>query len=162
MADVASRRIPEIEDSAAKLDIFEPTLPPNFKFLTYFAARFPLPQPCCWQIATPMPEMLSNVISTLRGKRLQLQRWTQLPELQVGNPGKSMHTSVNLTHSFEMCPSRSNNNPCWPLPPGFELDATGMVGKLDSRASKKPSVTWHKPKFWQDSPTPEDDMARKS
>jgi hypothetical protein len=162
MADVASRRIPEIEEIGAQPDIFKPNLPPNFKFLTYFAARFPLPQPCCWQIATPMPEMLSNVISTLRGKRLLLQRWTQLPELQVGNLGKSMHTSVNLTHSSEMCPSLSNNNPCWPLPPGFELDPTGMVGKLDSRVSRKPSVMWHKPKFWQDSPTLGDDMVQRS
>jgi hypothetical protein len=161
MADVASRRITEIEDTEAHR-MFDTHLPPNLQFLTYFAARFPLPQPSCWQIATPMPEMLSNVISTLRGKRLQLQRWTLPPELQIGSPGYSMLISAKSTPSSETSHFQSSNNPSWPLPPGFELDPTGMVGKLDSKASKKPSVTWHKPKFWQDSPTLEDDMVQRS
>ena len=161
MADVASRRITEIEDTEATR-MFDTNLPPNLNFLTYFAARFPLPQPSCWQIATPMPKMLSNVISTLRGQRLQLQRWTLPPELQIGSPGKSMLAYAESTHSSETSRFQSSNNLSWPLPPGFELDPTGMVGKLDSKASKKPSVTWHKPKFWQDSPTLEDDMVQRS
>jgi hypothetical protein len=162
LADVASRRISEIEDPSAIPGPFDPAMHPNQNFLTYFAARFPLPQPSFWQIVTPMPELLSNVISTLRGKRLQMQRWTLLPDSPVGDGGKHMHACANSTHTFVASRSPSNNNLCWPLPPGFELDPSGMVGKLDTKVSKKPCVTWHKPKFWQDSPTLDDDTARKS
>jgi hypothetical protein len=162
LADVASRRINEIDSSSASSGLFNPHLPPNVTFLTYFAARFPLPQPSYWQIVTPNPELLSNVISTLRGQRLQMQRWTLPPDLQAGISGSHMQVCANSTRSSGMSPSQCNSNPCWPLPPGFALDPSGREGKLDIRASKKPCVTWHKPKFWQDSPTPADDMVPKS
>jgi hypothetical protein len=162
LADVASRRINEIDSLSPILGPFNPNLLPNVTFLTYFAARFPLPQPSCWQIAIPNPELLSNVISTLRGQRLQMQRWTLLPGLLAGNNGCHMSECASSIRSSEMSPSQSSSNRSWPLPPGFALDHLGKVGKLDSRASKKPCVTWHKPKFWQDSPTPGADMEPKS
>jgi hypothetical protein len=154
LADVASRRINEIDGLNASLGQFNPHLPPNTQFLTYFAARFPLPQPSYWQIVTPNPELLSNVISTLRGQRLQMQRWTLPPGLQAGNNGCNMSACASSIRSSEMSPFLSSSNLSWPLPPGFALDPLGKVGKLDIRASKKPCVTWRKPKFWQDSLTP--------
>eukprot|EP00978_Attheya_sp_CCMP212_P042581 scaffold262318_cov59-Attheya_sp.AAC.1 len=60
LADVAPRRISEIEDPSAIPGPFDPAMHPNQIFLTYFAARFPLPQLSYWQIVTPMPELLSN------------------------------------------------------------------------------------------------------
>jgi hypothetical protein len=42
LADVASRVIPEMQGPVAQLGTFNPALPLNQKFLTYFAARFPL------------------------------------------------------------------------------------------------------------------------
>jgi hypothetical protein len=163
LADVASRAIPakfdwKVENSSCH------NSPPNTCFLTYFAARFPLPQTCSWQIVTPTPELLSNVISTLRGQRLQMQRWILPPERPRGESGANMPTMCAIsTPSSGQSLLSSNNKVSWPLPPGFELDALGMVGKLDTKPSKKPYVTWAKPKFWQDSsPTPEGDMAPKS
>jgi hypothetical protein len=163
LADVASRAIPakldwKVENSSCH------NSPPNTCFLTYFAARFPLPQTCSWQIVTPTPELLSNVISTLRGQRLQMQRWILPPEHPRGESGANMPTTCAIsTPSSGQSLLSSNNKVSWPLPPGFELDALGMVGKLDTKPSKKPYVTWAKPKFWQDSsPTPEGDMAPKS
>jgi hypothetical protein len=162
LADVASRIIPEIQEPVAKLGTFNPALPPNQKFLTYFAARFPLPQPSSWQIATPAPELLSNVILTLRGRRLQMQRWTLLPDLVAGEHGRAMHSCAESILSSEMSTTPSSKKLYWPLPPKFELDPTGMVGKLEHRASKKPCVTWHKPKFWRDTPTLDVDMGPKT
>ena len=162
LADVASRKIPQefdwnIPDSSC------PTLPPNLPFLTYFADRFPLPQNNSWQIVTPMPELLSNVISTLRGQRLKMPRWTLPPAPLHGESGPNMPPKCAMsTLSSEPSRHLSNNNVSWPLPPGFELDPSGRVGKLASRASKKPYVTWDKPKFWQDSPTPADDLEPRS
>jgi hypothetical protein len=48
--------------------------PTNAEFLTFFNDSFPLPQSKCWKVVTPDPVTLSNVISTLRGKRLALQQ----------------------------------------------------------------------------------------
>jgi hypothetical protein len=36
----------------------------------------------------------------------------------------------------------------FPLPPGFELDSTEKVGRLDTSQWRKPCVTWHKPSNW--------------
>jgi hypothetical protein len=38
------------------------------QFLTHFNSKFPLPQNLSWRLAHPMPAMLYNVISTLRGR----------------------------------------------------------------------------------------------
>jgi hypothetical protein len=162
LADVASRKIPAHADWDIK-DSSCPSLPPNVKFLTYFAERFPLPQHASWQIVTPMPELLSNVISTLRGRRLKMQQWTLPPAPLHGESGPNMpRKCAILTPSFDPSRRLSNNNVSWPLPPGFELDLSGRVGRLVSKASKKPYVTWDKPKFWLDSPTLDDDLAQKS
>ena len=138
LADVASRQI---------------SLPSDSQFLTYFSARFPFVH-AAWQQAYPLPTPLSNVISTLRGKRLDLPQWTQSLGLPAGAPGSNTPPPSTLTHGSPIAPESSSNSSFWALPPGLALDALAQNGKLDTKPSKKPSVMWHKPSFWLDAPTP--------
>ena len=139
LADIASRPIPQLDDDAA--------------FLTHFDSVFPL-QNRYWQRASPLPAQLSNVILTLRGQRLTLQRWMARSEPQVGDGGASTVPRVELIHGSGTLPRQPGANYCWALPPALELATSGRVGRLAPRQSKKPSVTWHKPSCWRDTPTP--------
>ena len=139
LADIASRPIPQLDDDAA--------------FLTHFDSVFPL-QNRYWQRASPLPAQLSNVILTLRGQRLTLQRWMAQSEPPVGDGGASTVPRVELIRGSGTWPRPPGVNYCWALPPGLELDTLGRAGRLAPRPSKKPSVTWHKPLCWRDTPTP--------
>lgn len=142
LADIASRPIPAIA-----LD--------DSRFLTHFAALFPLsPKHTSWQRAHPMPDQLSNVILTLRGQRLPLQRWTIPRDTLAGPGGAATVMNAASTRGCTTAPSGFNNNCSWALPPGLELDSSGLVGRLVPRPSKKPSVTWHRPECWLDLTTP--------
>jgi hypothetical protein len=61
LPDIALQAITQLDDDHA--------------FLTHFNTLFPL-QEQSWQRAIPPPALLCNVISTLRGQRLTMQRWT--------------------------------------------------------------------------------------
>ncbi len=74
LADIASRAITHLDDDHA--------------FLTHFDNLFPL-QERFWQRASPPPAQLSNVISTLRGQRLTMQRWTVPLEPPAGVGGSN-------------------------------------------------------------------------
>ncbi|KAI2511562.1 adenylate kinase [Fragilaria crotonensis] len=74
LADIASRAITQLDDDHA--------------FLTHFDNLFPL-QERFWQRASPPPAQLSNVISTLRGQRLTMQRWTVPLEPPAGAGGNN-------------------------------------------------------------------------
>lgn len=151
LADVASRKLPPNAHVSA------PEVPDEH-FLTYFQTRFPLPQNISWQIVHPNTDMLSNVISTLRGKRLKLQRWTTPPAPQAGPGGSATPPKVTQTPTSAASIEPSNSSSSWPLPPGFELDFSGEVGQLDSKPWRKPYVTWHKPKCWLATPTQDEPM----
>ena len=138
LADTASRVIPNCPDAA---------------FLTHFNLLFPLtPKQTSWQRAYPMTVQLSNVILTLRGQRLLLQRRTMPPVLPAGDGGPGTAPSATATLGCPGAPSTFSNNCSWDLPPGFELDTLGRVGRLVSKPSKKPSVTWLRPACWLDLP----------
>ena len=140
LADIASRPIPQLDDDAA--------------FLTHFDSIFPL-QNRFWQRASPLHAQLSNVILTLRGQRLTLQRWMVQSVPQVGAGGASTAPSVELIHGSGMSARPPGANYCWDLPPGLVLDTLGKVGKLEPKPSKKPCVMWHKPSCWKDTLTPD-------
>jgi hypothetical protein len=144
LADIASRPIPQLDDEAA--------------FLTHFDSVFPL-QNRYWQRASPPPAQLSNVILTLRGQRLTLQRWMVQSVPPAGDGGASTAPLVELIHGSGMCPRPPGANYCWALPPGLELDTSGRAGKLAPKPSKKPCVTWHKPSCWKDTPIPDEPPA---
>ena len=139
LADIASRAITQIDD--------------DFAFLTHFDTLFPL-QGRYWQRASPPPELLSNVILTLRGQRLTLQRWMGQSGPPIGAGGPSTAPNVELIHGCATLALRPAASYCWALPPGLELDSLGKAGRLVPNPSKKLCVTWHKPSCWRDTPTP--------
>ena len=139
LADIASRAITHLDDDHA--------------FLTHFDNLFPL-QGRFWQRASPPPAQLSNVISTLRGQRLTLQRWTMQLGPPAGAGGTATAPNVERIHGSGIPPQRPAASYSWDLPPGLELVSLGTVGKLAPRQSKKPCVTWHKPSCWRDTQTP--------
>ena len=144
LADIASRPIPpQLDDDAA--------------FLTHFDCKFPL-QNRYWQRASPGSAQLYNVILTLRGQRLTLQRWTGQSEPPAGAGGASTAPNVELIHGSGTPPRPPGANYSWALPPGLVLDASGKDGKSLTKLSKKPYVTWHKPSCWRDTPTPADPL----
>ena len=140
MADIALRPITHLDDNSA--------------FLTHFDSVFPL-QDRFWQRASPPPVQLSNVISTLRGRRLTLQRWMVQSVPPIGAGGASTAPSVELIHGSGTSHLRPRANYSWALPSELELDTLGKVGKLAPKPSKKPCVTWHKPSCWKDTLTPD-------
>ena len=126
-------------------------------FLTHFTTSYPLPQqrPCWLNVQPPSSGLWSNMISMLRGQRLELRRWTMKCEELGGITGPPMHSrEVALTLGCAPSPSPKNKPTCLPLPPGFELESLGEWSKLDTNLWKKPSVTSHKTSSWPDSRSP--------
>ncbi len=140
LADIASRPIPTIDDDSA--------------FLTHFDSAFPL-QHRYWRRASPVPVQLSNVILTLRGQRLRMQRWIQKSAPPTGGGGDNTAPNAELIRGSETLPRPPASNYCWALPHGLELDISGRVGRLPPKLWKKSCVTWHKPSCWRDTPTPD-------
>ena len=149
LADVASRPIPGVPQMSGRPGTQCPK-----EFLTHFNSSYPL-QVTSWINAQPTLDIWSNVIATLRGQRLALQRWMTRPDKSPGKTGPTMPRCATLTHRCEAFPEPHNKNISWPLPPGFALGSLDMQSKLDSSQWKKPSVTWHKPSCWRDTPTPD-------
>jgi hypothetical protein len=142
LADItASEAITQIDADAA--------------FLTHFDNLFPL-QGRYWQRASPPPELLSNVILTLRGQRLTLQRWMVPSGPPIGAGGPSTALNVELIHGCATSALRPAASYCWDLPPGLALGSSGRAGRLAHNPSKKPCVTWHKPSCWRDTQTPDE------
>lgn len=156
LADVASR---EVKINGIPLpNSAEPNV-----FLTYFNSKFPLPQSSSWNIVTLDSEMRSNVILTLRGTRLGLQRWTTKSDGSHGHIGPATQRwSPKLTPTLEGLPGKNRSMLCLPLPPGFELESSERVGKLDHSLWRKPCVTWRKPSVWWDTGTLDDQVELKS
>ncbi|KAI2513588.1 hypothetical protein MHU86_728 [Fragilaria crotonensis] len=114
LADIASRAIPQFDDDSA--------------FLTHFNNTFPL-HGRFWQRASPPPAQLSNVISTLRGQRLTLQRWTVQSVPPTGGGGRSTAPNVELIRGSGTSHPRPAASYCWDLPLGLELDSLGKAGR---------------------------------
>jgi hypothetical protein len=116
LADIPSRAITQLDGDHA--------------FLTHFDNLFPL-QERFWQRASPPPAQLSNVISTLRGQRLTMQRWT----LQLGPPAPAGgNKTAPIVEQIRGCRTqhpRSAASSSWALLPGRVLDSLGKVGKLE-------------------------------
>jgi hypothetical protein len=139
MADVASRSF-HIRDDAC--------------FLTLFQTTFPLPQQQSWKIVHLMPAQISNVTSTLAGKRLPLPRWTTTYEQRTGRAGSSsppMPAATPTCRTFQKPSSRTSLSVSL-HGSGVGTTAEGLKSKL--KPQKPPSVTWHKPSCWRDTPTP--------
>jgi hypothetical protein len=148
LADVASREIPSLSHPSA--------------FLSYFNSRFPLPQSPSWNLVTLDSALCSNVISTLRGQRLELRRWTIRNASKAGTIGSAMLKEPMPVLISSEWTSQAGKTSSLPLPPGFELASSEKESRLDTRAWRKRSVTWHKPSSWLGTMTPEKLMEPKN
>jgi hypothetical protein len=136
LADVASRVVPGVPPMETTPGSTCPV-----EFLTHFDSSYPLQQ------------LWSNVIMTLRGQQLPLQRWTMSHAKQRSPTGPPIPARVIPTRGSEDTVKQSSRRSCCPLPPGFELESSGVRSKLDTKLWKKPCVTWHKPSSWLDTTT---------
>jgi hypothetical protein len=140
MADVASRS-------------FSETLLCDRAFLTHFTNRFPLPQRQSWRLAHLMPDRTLLVTSTLEGKRLPLPRWTTASKQRIGKHGSISAPMPVATHTSSTPQNRSNNNSSSVSLRGSGAATTAVDIKSSLKRLKPPSVTWHKPSCWMDTPT---------
>ncbi len=139
LADIALQAITQHDDDHA--------------FLMHFDNLFPLLERF-WQRASSPPAQLSNVISTLRGQCLTMQRWTVPLKPPAGAGGNITEPIGEHIRGCATQLPRSAASNSRDLPPGLALDSLGKVGKLEPRPLKKPCVTWHKPSCSKDTPTP--------
>ncbi len=116
LADIALRAITQLDDDHA--------------FLTHFDNLFPL-QERFWQRASPPPAQLSNVISTLRGQHLTMQRWTMPLEPPAGVGGNNTAPIVQQIRGCMTRLPRSAASYSWALPPRLVLNSLGKVGTPD-------------------------------
>jgi hypothetical protein len=141
LADVASRVIPGVPP----METTPGSVCPG-EFLTHFDSSYPLQQ-LSWTNVQPPSDLWSNVIMTLRGQQLPLQRWTTAQNAPSPT-GPDIAEKVAPTRGCEGTVKPLNKSASCPLPPGFELESSDMRSKLDTNLWKKPCVTWHKPSSW--------------
>ena len=147
MADIASR------PSKAQTLFCAASPLSDTNFLSSFDIVFPLPDAQAWTLATVPQWLRSNVFETLRGKRLELQRWMGPNANATGPRGRRTAASF-------LKPARGQQAPAWTkssrllLPCG--KDST--VSELRSRFSQSKGLSGTSPKglFWTDIPTPSD------
>jgi hypothetical protein len=129
------------------------------QFLTSFNSVFPLSdfhQMPSWQLVTLTSEMSSLVISTLRGQRLPMPRWTAQPAPPAGAIGPlGARASTSTTSSSEL---RENNKPTcsWLSLPESVLELLETANKLGANPSPLPCAISPKPLFWQATATPDE------
>jgi hypothetical protein len=125
-------------------------------FLTLFASTFPLPQNKSWHLVRLEPEMLSNVISTLRGMRLPMQQWMANPALGTGLIGKSIAPTPASTTA-----SSKNNSPpedstySWLLLPESVRELLDERKQSRAKSFPMPYDMSPTPSFWPDIQTPD-------
>jgi hypothetical protein len=161
LADVASRPLKGVSDRFHLMEATPHVMCPN-TFLTLFDASYPLPQKRPWTNVQPPSVLWSNVISTLRGQLLEMRQWTIKLAKQPGPTGLAMPENVASIPTCGISQKHYSRPTALPLPPGFELESSGMHSKLDPSLLKKPSVTWRKPSFWLGLTTPDGPTGPKS
>jgi hypothetical protein len=152
LADVASRPVPGVAAHFHLLENSPGDMCPE-AFLTLFNSSYALPQMRRWHNVQPPSGLWSNVIATLRGQRLPLQRWTKPIERKPSGTGLPMPGRATSTPGSATTAKPASKSTSFPSPPGFELASSGVRSKLDTNLWKRPCVTWHKPSSWLDSKT---------
>ena len=79
----------------------------NTQILAVFNSTFPI-QDSTWTSAALPTEIISNVISSLRGRRLVMREWTTLSEQATGSTGENI--AKKLAPTSTSCISRKLNN----------------------------------------------------
>jgi hypothetical protein len=125
-------------------------------FLTLFASTFPLPQNKSWHLVQLEPVMLSHVISTLRGKRLQMRQWTASPAFGIGRIGSSTAAptdSMTTSCSNNLQPPASTYS--WLSLPESVQALLEDKTKSRAKSSPLPYDTSPTPSFWPDIQIPD-------
>jgi hypothetical protein len=121
LADVASRVIPGVPSMETTPGSVCPV-----KFLSHFDSSYPLQQ-LSWTNVRPTSDLWSNVIMTLRGLQLPLQRWATSHAKAFSTTGLPIPELVATTRGFEATVKPSSKNAFCPLPPGFELESSART-----------------------------------
>jgi hypothetical protein len=137
LADVASRPLAGVPDHFHLLEKTPDIMCPD-QFLTLFNTSYPLPQMRLWHNVQPPSVLWCNVISTLRGQLLEKRRWTIKLEKLPGPTGPAMPVNAASTRTCGTYQKHSSKHAALPLPPGFELESSGMRSRLDPKQLKKP------------------------
>jgi hypothetical protein len=145
MADIASC-------PSKALTYFRATTPvlSDHDFLSSFNVAFPLPEQQAWTLA-PVPEWVkSNVLETLRGKRLDLRLWMGPNVSGTGRRGRRIVASTRSTaadRSFHLVTSKTCSSPLL-LP----CEKVSTAAGVRSRFSQSQLLSGPLPKdtFWTD------------
>lgn len=123
-------------------------------FLVAFDASFPLcPQAGSWKLASPDPAMTSNVILTLRNRRLPMHAWTALPALATGGTGRTIPPQPSATPIWPPVHAPLPSNYFWPSRLGSAPATMGKVDGLVPSLSKLPYATSANILSWLDTRT---------
>ena len=115
---------------------------------SYFNHNFPLSQKKSWTEFHLPKELVSRVISCLRGELLPMASLLRLPKVtaNTGSTGQNMPQSVALTHSSEKHPPLKETLPSLPSLQGSgqelterELRSKFQVSRMRSHPSPRPS-----------------------
>jgi hypothetical protein len=122
-------------------------------FLTAFNSVFSLSefaQMPLWQLVTLTSEISSSlVISTLRGQKLAMPRWTVPSKLHTGTTGvhAGAHASASINSSLAP-PESSMPTSSWLSLPESVLALLATANKLDAKPSPRPCNMSPRPLFW--------------
>jgi hypothetical protein len=147
LADTASRSFRKFHHGNARGD---PSCS-DTDFLTAFNSVFSLSdfsQMPSWQIVTLTSEMNSLVISTLRGQKLAMPRWTVPPEPPTGTTGVRGANDSDLTSSSVAPPATSMPTSSWLSLPESVLALLVTANKLGANPSPRPCAMSPRPSFW--------------
>jgi hypothetical protein len=126
------------------------------QFLTSFNTVFSLSsfsKMRSWRLVQVPSEMSSLVISTLRGQKLPMQRWTQLPEPVIGTTGAHGALGSPSTSSSSAPPSPNTSMHSWLSLPKSVLELLVKADKSDVNPLPQPCAMSPKPLFWPTTPT---------
>jgi hypothetical protein len=162
LASIAGQESNGLADTASCIEkVLHPSAPPlSFTtvplpaLLTLFDSKFPLSQAKSWHGVTIPSEQLLNVISTLRGQQLTLQRWTVTPGCGLGNIGQNSASQPTSTLGCETFHNCKNSLTSWLS--ANESDADIFVSKASKSTMevlKRLYGTFAKPTCWLDNQT---------
>jgi len=149
MSDIASR------PTKAK-QLFNRCTDSDRDFLSAFASEFPLPENQVWRLVTIQDWIISNIFETLRGKRLEMQRWMGPNGSATGKRGNPTLRPTILTSTSEVYRRETELTPSSRLllPSGEESTVKNIRSVFSQ--SKKLCDMSPKPLFWPESQTPAD------
>ena len=148
MADIASR------PTKAK-QLFRRCTNSDDDFTSAFSSEFPLPDGQTWRLVTIQDWIVLNIFETLRGKRLEMQRWMGPNGSATGKRGNPTLRPTISTSTSGDCQQKKELTPCSRLllPSGEESTVT-KLRSVFSQSAKLCDMS-PKPLFWPESQTPD-------